>query len=192
MKKACLLLAFLSFALPSFGDTEAALSPMEEVKNTVEKLKREKNKEAIRQIILGSMDFEEMAKLSLGRYWLKISEEERQEFVEVFSRFVEVFYRDRVLNSLQHIGKVEIRYLKERITGDGFAEVEVEVKTPQDEFKILYRLRLVGGKWKAYDIVVEGVSIALNYRAQFDRIIERYEFGGLLARLREKIKELDK
>lgn len=186
MKKNCLFLAFLIFVPFAF----AAPPPMSQVKETIEKLKTETRREAIRQIILERMDFEEMAKRSLGMHWRAISEAEQKEFVKVFSRFVEVFYRSNVLNSLQHIGKVEINYFKERIDGD-FAEVEVKIKTPQDEFQMLYKLRLSSEKWKAYDIVVEGVSIVSSYRSQFDRIIRKYDFAALMERLREKTKELD-
>lgn len=187
MRKTLLLAAFFVFTAPVF----ASPSPMEQVKETIEKLKIETRREVIRQIILESMDLGEMAKRSLGRHWRTISEVERQEFVAVFSRFVEVFHRSSVLRSLQHIGKVDIHYVKERIDGD-FAEVEVKVKTPQEEFGMLYKLRLSGEKWKAYDIVVEGISMVSNYRAQFDRIITKHDFATLMERLREKIKELDK
>ena len=170
----------------------AVSSPSEEVKNTVEALKKAVgNKPQIRALILERMDLAEMAKRSLGRHWRNISDKERAEYLDVFAKYIEVFYRERVFNSAEFIGVVEIKYLKERVDGE-FAEAETLVIAGSDRFSVVYKLHFAGGHWKAYDIVIENVSIVSSLRAQFDRIIGRESFSELLRKLREKIKELDK
>jgi len=170
----------------------AISSPLEAVKNTVEALKKAAgNKSQIRALILERMDLEEMGKRSLGRHWRDISEVQKKEYLELFAKYVEVFYRKQVFESLEFVHSLGMKYLKERIDGE-FAEVDILVVARNDKTSITFRLRLIGSEWKAYDVIVENISTANNLRAQFDRIIEKEKFAGLLKRLREKIIELDK
>jgi len=55
-----------------------------------------------------------------------------------------------------------------------------------DDFPMNYRLHLVGGKWKIYDVIVENISLVGNYRSQFDRILASATFDELLKKLQEK------
>ena len=48
-----------------------------------------------------------------------------------------------------------------------------------------YRLTARGGEWRAYDVVVDGVSLVKNYRSQFSRILRDASFQELLRRLRD-------
>jgi phospholipid transport system substrate-binding protein len=48
---------------------------------------------------------------------------------------------------------------------------------------MVYKLRKVEKDWKIYDVEIEGVSILLTYRSQFDDILSRSTVEDLLARL---------
>ena len=147
-------------------------SPLEVVKNTVGALKKAAgNKAEIRRLILERMDLYEMGRRSMGRNWKNLSEAQRKEYLAEFAKYVEVFYRRQIFESVEFINSVDIRYLKVSIT---------------------FKLHFAGGMWKVYDITAENISQVSNMRAQFDRIIAAEKFEGLLRRLREKIKELDK
>ena len=50
-----------------------------------------------------------------------------------------------------------------------------------------YKLRLVAQDWKVYDLVVENISMVNNYREQFTRIIAQCSYGGLVARLGQRL-----
>ena len=56
-----------------------------------------------------------------------------------------------------------------------------------DRFAVDYTLRKSPTGWRATDIQVEGVSLAKNFRAQFDTAVAKDSFQGLLQRLREKV-----
>jgi ABC-type transporter MlaC component len=71
------------------------------------------------------------------------------------------------------------------VTGDD-AHVATEVVTPGDRFAVDYTLHRSAVGWRATDIQVEGVSLAKNFRAQFDAAVEKDSFQGLLDRLRSK------
>jgi phospholipid transport system substrate-binding protein len=48
---------------------------------------------------------------------------------------------------------------------------------------MLYKLRKVAKRWKIYDVEIQGVSILLTYRSQFDEILSRGTVEDLLSRL---------
>jgi phospholipid transport system substrate-binding protein len=49
-----------------------------------------------------------------------------------------------------------------------------------------YQMRKTEGGWKIYDIVVEGVSLVLTYRSEFDAVVKQQGIDGLIKRLAEK------
>ena len=53
-------------------------------------------------------------------------------------------------------------------------------------FSADYKLHRVEGKWKIYDIVVEGISLVNNYRAQFNRVMTRSSFQELIKTMQQK------
>jgi phospholipid transport system substrate-binding protein len=69
------------------------------------------------------------------------------------------------------------------------AEVQTKVITSSKEIPIFYRLILKDGAWKVYDVVVENVSLVLNYRTQFNDILAKDTPEQLLEVLRKKVKE---
>ena len=72
------------------------------------------------------------------------------------------------------------------MTGDD-ARVATEVITPGDRFAVDYVMHRTAQGWRATDINVEGVSLARNFRSQFDSAVAREGFPGLLERLRAKV-----
>src|SRR5258706_14633199 len=49
-----------------------------------------------------------------------------------------------------------------------------------------YQMRKTGSGWKIYDIIVEGVSLVLTYRSEFDAVVKQQGVDGLIKRLAEK------
>jgi phospholipid transport system substrate-binding protein len=49
-----------------------------------------------------------------------------------------------------------------------------------------YRLLLKEGRWAAYDIIIDGVSLVSNYRSQFQKIIRESSYQELVKKLRER------
>jgi phospholipid transport system substrate-binding protein len=58
-----------------------------------------------------------------------------------------------------------------------------------DELPVDYRLTAAGGLWKISDVVVDGVSLAGNFRAQFDKTIQSSSYDELVKRIRTKLAE---
>ena len=58
------------------------------------------------------------------------------------------------------------------------------------EIPIEYRMQKEGDRWRAYDVVIEGVSLVSTYRTQFNRIIQQSGYGELVNKLKTKKDEL--
>ena len=135
------------------------------------------------EAILPRFDFNEMAKRSLGSYWRRLTPEEQQKFVSVFSQFLEKIYITRIdaFNGEKFI------YTGEQVDQD-YARVDSKVRTPiGKEYSIRYKLHLVANDWKIYDLEVENISIVNNYRAQFSRIIDQSSYEQLVYRMEQKL-----
>jgi phospholipid transport system substrate-binding protein len=61
--------------------------------------------------------------------------------------------------------------------------VPTELIHKDKKVAILYKLRKVEKHWKVYDVEIQGVSILLAYRSQFDEILRRGTAKDLLSRL---------
>jgi phospholipid transport system substrate-binding protein len=144
-------------------------------------------REAVRVIAEEIFDFRELSQRSLGPHWKARTPAERDEFVQLFADLLERSY----------IGKIElysggerIQYTGEILDGDQLASVRTKIITKQGtEIPVDYRMHRVEERWMVYDVAIEGVSLVANYRAQFNKIIQRSSFKGLLAQLVAKKQE---
>jgi len=140
---------------------------------------------ALRRIIMGRFDFEEMAKRSMGMHWRNLTPEQRKEFTALFTDLLERSY----LNKIESYEDESIVYTGERVDGT-FAEVKTQIITKRKtQIPIDYRLKKEGNQWYAYDVIIEGVSLVNNYRTQFNTIIRRESYEALVKRMKAKREE---
>lgn len=186
------LVLSLALLLPVRAD---AARPSAEIQSTVEKVirilkdpslkseaKKKERRAELRRVISSRFDFTEMAKRSLGSQWRRLTPQQREEFVQLFTDLLERAYVDTV----ESYNDEKFAYLKENLD-DGYAEVESKIITRKsEEFSLNYRLHQVGGEWKVYDLVIENISLVNNYRSQFNRIMANSSYEELLRRLRQK------
>jgi phospholipid transport system substrate-binding protein len=137
--------------------------------------------EWVAKLIYERFDFAEMAKLSLGQYWERISEDERREFVEVFTTYVLRVYK----STLNSYNGEKISYEREVQEGDR-AQVDTKVMAKDKPLFVDYKLHRLGDDWKVYDIDIEQVSVTKNFRSQFNRVISGSSFKDLIQRMRAR------
>ena len=143
---------------------------------------REARIAALEQAIGERFDYEEMGKRTLGLHWKNMSNEQREEFVELFRRYLSHTYA----GNIDGYAGEQVEYLKERRKGD-FAEVQTKVTSPKVQIPLDYRLLKKSQQWRVYDVIIDGISLVKNFRGQFNRIIQSSSHQGLLNKLREKI-----
>lgn len=134
----------------------------------------------LREIADDLFDFPEMARSSLGYHWATPSEKERAEFLVLFTDLLERSY----VTTIENYAGEHIVYLSETIEGD-YATVRSRILTTRGaEISVDYRLRRSAAGWSAFDVVLEHVSLAANYREQINRVLRTASFATLLTRMR--------
>jgi phospholipid transport system substrate-binding protein len=190
---ACLTAVLMGASFPAWAE-----APMERVKQITDKViaiasdpalkgphKAEEKKNSIRRVVDEVIDWEEMSRRALGIHWQKRTEEEKKEFVRVFSQLIERTYRDKV----EDYSGEKVNYLGDKIDGD-YAEVVSKVVTSKNiEIPVNYKMTKKQGKWWVYDIVIEGVSFVNNYRTQFNGILASSPYPVLVKQLKEKVEK---
>jgi phospholipid transport system substrate-binding protein len=125
-----------------------------------------------------------MAQRTLGVHWRERTEEERREFVQLFTALTEKTYSSTLT---RYTSDVQFAFDGQRIDGD-FAEVATRLINPSlnKTIPIQYHLHRVG-EWRIYDVVIENVSLVRNYRNQFDHILSQSSYNGLVQSIKKKL-----
>lgn len=139
-------------------------------------------RDTIRAVVDPVFDWREMASRSLARHWQPLSEAERVEFVQVFGELIHRAY----ITQLERYSGEAVRFISERVDGDrGVVSTRFVTKQGR-EIPVDYRVLSRDGRWRIYDVSVEGVSLVNNYRSQFDKVIRTSSYPELVKRLRDK------
>ncbi len=140
----------------------------------------QKDKEKqISKIVSPIFDFPLMAKLALGRkHWPKFTPPQREKFTRLFTERLKRSYWEKIA-----LYKDEKVLFKPTVKKKKTIYIPTELIHEDKKVAILYKLRKVDKRWKIYDVEIQGVSILLTYRSQFDEILRRGTVEDLLSRL---------
>lgn len=150
----------------------------------------ERASELVSKIVLPHFDFTSMARKTLGKNWSKASKEQRRRFMEEYQRLLVRTYAkvlaDNVNSKVDFLSTVSNHEQSEKVDVQIRTEVRPEAGFP---IPIDYRLHLVDNAWKVYDVVIDGISIAYNYRSSFAQRIKREGMDRLIATLADQNKK---
>jgi phospholipid transport system substrate-binding protein len=139
----------------------------------------------IEKYLLPNFDTQYSARLVLGKHWRTASEDQRK-------RFVDAFYHSLVKNygtALVEFTSDRMKILPAQVDAKGeTATVRTEIKRSNGtRIPVNYTLRKTPDGWKAWDVVIEGISYVKSFREDFgseidqkglDAVIQRIEKGG--------------
>jgi phospholipid transport system substrate-binding protein len=146
------------------------------------------NERKVEAVFDAMLDYDTLAKGSLGAYWDERTDAERAEFKELLKRLVQRAYRKNLKKTLDY----DVDYQGETQAKDGqlVKTVAKNKRNKREEpLSVDYLLHRIGGKWKVFDIVTAGSSLLDNYRNQFRRIIKKYDYQELIRRMKRKADE---
>jgi phospholipid transport system substrate-binding protein len=146
---------------------------------------KEIEKEKLRLIYDRMFDDVELSKRTLAKNWNSLDVAQRKEFVLLFRQVLEKAYIDKILAYTDE----KIVFERETMVSGTQAEVQTKVVTSSKQIPIAYRVLLKDGAWKVYDVVIENVSLVLNYRTQFNDILAKDKPEQLIEILRKKVKD---
>jgi len=140
------------------------------------------------QKVLPHVDFEEATRLAVSRAWSRASAEQQKALVTEFRAMLLRTYT----NAIGTYTGTQAKLLPTRGKPEGEArgsEATVRYQFSRSGGKpllVAYELRKTGAGWKIYDISVEGMSLVLTYRTEFDGILKQEGIDGLISRLAQK------
>lgn len=140
----------------------------------------DEQRQKLKEIINGVINFEAMAKEALEETYDTISTEKRTEFVDLFATII----RDQSLNKLD-IYRAKITYQDIQIEGEA-ARVETLAQLENVRTPVNYEMEYMSGEWVIVDMEIDDVSTASSYNRQFQRIINQKGFEPLLESLRKR------
>jgi phospholipid transport system substrate-binding protein len=143
-----------------------------------------KVKALIETKLVPHFDTTRMTALAMGRNWRSASPEQQKELTEQFKTLLIRTYS----NALTNYRDNTMNYKPLRMNpGDNEVIVRTEVTRPgQAPVQIDYSMEKVPEGWKAYDVVVAGVSLVTNYRDEFNDTVRSSGVDGLVKALQAK------
>ncbi len=124
----------------------------------------------VNEAILPSTDFEKISSLVLGKLWKTATPDERERFKKEFQTLLVRTYS----RAFVEFKDWSIRYLPIEMEAEA-TKVIVKTEVLQPGLKpvaVDYRMLQTDGDWKAYDILIEGVSLVTNYRTTFSTEVQ--------------------
>ncbi len=185
--------ALLMLAVCNAGAMAASTDPEQMMRDATDKilarleaspeLRKDQDKliDLIEKEVFPLVDFERASRLTLGEHWSGASASQQQRFVKEMRILLACTYSAAFAS---YTGQ-KVQYLQPRWSEDG-DHVEVRVHITQEgqpPVPVNYRLQKTGDGWKIYDMVVEGVSLVLNYRSTFNDKLRNEDLDALIADL---------
>jgi len=183
------------------ASTHPPVNPMAELKKSDAALKKlfqrrapswspeaDAKRTEMRKIVSGFLDFDELARRSLGKHWDHLTDKQRTEFVATLRDLIERSYIKQIHGSPDY----QLDFDKETVEGntaDVTATLHSVVRGKKVDVAIEYKLLAKGSHWLVYDVITDDQSMLENYRAEFNKIINKESFDALLKRMKKKLEE---
>ena len=148
-----------------------------------------KETERVKSLLNDSFDFALLAKKSLSKGdWDKQDAASQEKFVAEFQRMV----RNSSAKRLELYRADSTSYEPAKMKGSDEARVVAHLWNKGKESVLEYKMSLVNGNWKAWDLVIDDLSTARNYKEQFGQILKTKSFAELIDIISKKADEAEK
>jgi phospholipid transport system substrate-binding protein len=135
----------------------------------------------VNQYLLPHFDTEFAARLVLGLHWRDATPEQRK-------RFVDAFYHSLLSNygaAITEFTADRLKIFPTKVEADASrATVRTEIRRDTgDRISVNYYMRKTAEGWKAWDVVIDGISYVNSYREDFGPQIESQGLDAVIKRL---------
>jgi phospholipid transport system substrate-binding protein len=152
---------------------------------------REKARAQARVAVGELIDFDVLARATLGDRWNSLSPKDRARYTEALRGAMEANYLYKMRQGKNtDVDKLKTEVLGEEKQGDRTL-VKTRVQSGQDTAEIDYLMERRKNGWAAVDVITEGVSLADTYREQVAKLWAKRGFEGVIAALEKKRKALE-
>jgi phospholipid transport system substrate-binding protein len=181
-------------AQPEQGPLEALKGPIEEVLDILkdprynDNAHEEEQYDRLWAVVKNIFDFEAIARGTLTRYrWEQFTPAQREAFTDAFTEFL----------GNNYFNQIHGKYKNERVAfdeavmrSDTKALVKTRILRESVEIPVDYSMWTRGGRWRIYNVTIEGASLLGNYRNEFERVLQNNSPDHLITTLREKTENL--
>lgn len=144
----------------------------------------------MRKIVASFLDYEELAKRSLAKHWDGLAPKQRTDFTLTLRDLIERSYTKQVHGTPDY----NLVFEKETIEGDNAtvtATLHATARGKKVDVAMEYKLLARDNRWLVYDVITDEQSMLENYRAEFNKIINKESFDALMKRMKKKLEEKD-
>ena len=189
-KMFALLTVFAVMAFAAEDPVAAVKKKDAELQTLLKKSSRNaKETERVKSLLNDSFDFALLAKKSLAKGdWDKQDAASQEKFVAEFQRMV----RNSSAKRLELYRADSTIYEPAKMKGTDEARVVAHLWNNGKESVLEYKMSLVNGNWKAWDLVIDDLSTARNYKEQFGQILKTKSFAELIDIISKKADEAEK
>ena len=138
----------------------------------------------VESTLLPHFDTPYAAQLVLGQHWRTATPEQRKRFVDAFYKSLLYTYGDAMVDFTGD----RLKVLPTKVAPtDERATVRTEIKRSNGtKVGVNYSLRKVNGEWKAWDVIIDGISYVKSYREDYGAEVQQKGLDAVITRLEAK------
>lgn len=199
---ACCLATVMSLAAPAAAGAAgaSALTQTQDPSQLVEKVARQflgdvaahrdayrkdpaQLREAVDRDVLPFFDMQRVAQLVLGQHWRTATPGQRRRFTDAFEKSMLANYGNAIVNFRSD----KLKVFPSRVSPDDtFTVVRTEIKLDSGSTStVSYALHKGPGGWKAWDVVVDGISYVKSFRDDIGSEIDQKGLDAVIAHLQQ-------
>ncbi len=182
------LILSLALLVPAVASAEPADTFVGDQQQELMTLLRQpkKNDASVTRVLDRVLDYDALARSSLGPLWEERTPAEREEFQKLLTGLVRKSYKKSISDILGYDVTIAGRKdIDEKVLVETVAKSRTNAR--EEPVQIDYLLHQVDGHWKVADVVTEGSSMVGNYRSQFVKIVKKSGWDALLGKMRKKL-----
>ena len=188
---ASFIFATLLLAQPASADVSAAEKFVDTVASKTLGILQSKSSKTTQskklEDLLGKhVDVQWIGRFVMGQHWRKTTKNQQKSYLKNYERFILKSYAKRFTEYKGSGYKI----LKSREDSKNKYTVKMTIDIDGKPTKVDYKIRKKSGKFRIYDLIVEGVSLITTQRSEFGSILSNKGVDHLIKQLANKAKEL--
>ena len=181
---------FLAFALPALAQETPDAMVKRIAGETIQLIKSDPKlaagdparvREVIETKLLPNFDFTRMTALAMGRNWARATPEQQKKLTSEFQTLLVRTYSNALTQYRDET--IDVKPLRAEPAANEVTVRSEVVRQGKPPVQIDYSMEKTPQGWKAYDVIVGGVSLVTNYRDEFNEQVKAGGVDGLVKTL---------
>lgn len=177
------------------GETTGAIIIVEKLHETLLNVMKNAGEQSFRDrynvlapVVTESFDTPLIAKVVTSRYWKKLSDHKKSDFIGQFNKLSISTYASR----FDSFSGESFKILSTETLKKGRLLIKTEISSPSDEpVRLDYLMHNKDGRWYIISVIADGVNDLALKRAEYASVIKKDGFDALIAKINDKIRNLE-